>query len=136
MTKALHVAPTRKGKWEVRKEGAKRAESLHDTAAAALRRAEALASAGGAEIRVHESEKDDWRKQASERAVGTRLQGEKPVSPGQSTPGAEIPRGVDAIEDEGFKSHVTDADTSPSLQGQNTRTGKDLEDKIVKQDRK
>jgi hypothetical protein len=134
-TKTYHVAPGKKGQWEVKEEGSSRPDSVHASQDAALRRAQDLIAEGG-EIRVHESPSYNWPKEASERALGTRIQGEKAVAARDVSLQDEEPRGVDAMEQEGESGQVTDADTSPSMVGQNTRTPADLQDKVARQDRK
>ena len=70
-TKIYHVQPTEGGKWSVRAEGMKEAESVHGSVGAALKRAEELAPADG-EIRFHEDEKNSWMMEASERAISAK----------------------------------------------------------------
>ena len=134
MPRVFHVSPNDEGRWELRLEGESRAESVHPTMNAAFSRAADMASDEDT-IRIHESAAAGWLKQSSDRAVDTRIQGEKAQSPKEAA-AEEEPRGVEALEQEGIGAGVTDADTSPTMEGQNTRTGEDLEDKIRRQDRK
>lgn len=54
MGRSRHVVPNPKGGWDVRKPGASRASTHHDTQKEALNRArEIVANDGGGEVRIH-----------------------------------------------------------------------------------
>jgi hypothetical protein len=93
--------------------GESRAESVHPDAGSALRRAQQLAGETGGEVRYRDQE---WPKRAAERAVGTRIRGEKARSPKEVSTQDETERGVDALEQESERAELADADESPSLQ--------------------